>query len=1108
MSDERPFREPCNGESLCGLGPLWSHGTNTAISISGTINTTLVPNPVGGDDIPPYERWTQDFSGGLSCEVHHCAIEVPCSQFQQPFPEQTFGFSGTNNDFSVCHKQGFKNVQAKRCWNGRFGYKDIETSGGADTWIPCSDGTYDSSAVGYRSYKSAPQRTRYLQIDASASWANTTYNYDDPDSPVPTTVTETANVTEVIDSDTGILNPTAFSCSPDKHSNRGIAQLAFAFYHYSDVASRMVTLITPGFFEHVVWTSNSVSLIRDSDSSVAEAVTWDIGAGTFTRDVYSYGIGGGVYEITLHEEFSISDTTLAYHRTETSYTTVGSDPAALDTVLQIDVSGTLSSPITDATIYTDLKALLGYWNLADDVQYPWRQDLKVSVAPLVSRDELSTNEFDSSGFYLPDYGVPITDVFGFTMGDEGWLGDTGAILNPNPDSGVARTAIGFGPDASGETVDIQVSLFSFTAQISCTVIGGSFPSGVSMDGSGHITGTIGDNGRWGVTIEATGSTARTSGEVLGAPKPNGYENYWDFRYLDIRGCCYRPEDNPGFQTWSWYQRGWGGNVSMFNTDASCSLPLTATQWTNFFQSVNKSQGAFIFFNDPVNTYYGSGCVSSEAISGAGDSGALFAGKYAEILEMWPTQNFARPAGDDKYAFDENHVFCAVNLSGSGEGSTWTLTDTLSSLAPPDGTDFSGIWGGPVVDGFYSVASYSGGTLTLDEKVADLPSNWVSKSEVGAVDIDEVSHTDADFCFGKLRFPTAPALLGRCAVTPDVAGTTFTFATPQPNFGMDSSTHQEQIDLYDRTMTLLASSITATRVDDSTFTTVASYPTAKWVQINGSASWYVNDTRPKGYYAFLKWLIDYRGPGESNRLTSQMDCSGTSHVSAPSSFSYPDADCNGTTITVSAPGNGYAQFCQAQDCLPFDRCNPRVVCISPNGESFPNGVTYEFPEDFVCDQQYGNKWWAYVQSTMTDLLWQRPHRPCNIESCAKWTMDSFCAENTGGTCPPGEDAPAPEYFFGHAPQVETSLSVPDTYGMDQDESGPALPSGIQIGWLSPVDNSSGDIAFPPLPPGALQDQGEPGGANVAWNLHASFCASAPGCRFTSYADVPGCPPPEI
>src|SRR6185437_4186768 len=216
-------------------------------------------------------------------------------------------------------------------------------------------------------------------------------------------------------------------------------------------------------------------------------------------------------------------------------------------------------------------------------------------------------------------------------------------------------------------------------------------------------------------------------------------------------------------------------------------------------------------------------------SAAGDAHALWACKYAEALEQWPSQNFAMPAGDAKFWFDENQVFCAVNSSGAGEGSIWTLTNSTTGLAPDDGTDFSGIWGGPVVNGFYNVAGYSAGTLTLGTKVYDVPSNWTSKS-----------NSDEEFCFGKLRWDTRPALLGRIAITPDITGTTMTFAIAQPAFGMNASTHEEQIDLYSSEMILLAENVIAARISDTQFSIPSVQTSAAFATIHGAAKWYVND----------------------------------------------------------------------------------------------------------------------------------------------------------------------------------------------------------------------------------------------------------------------------
>src|SRR5690348_11224835 len=121
--DIRPYREPCDGIILCGVGAIWQHGTNTAQNIPEYLNTTVVTNWTGTGTIPPYERWTQDLSGGDSCEVHFCVLEgAPCAPWPEPIPSNTFASNGSNVDLSVCHKRGFKNVHARRSWHGVFGW--------------------------------------------------------------------------------------------------------------------------------------------------------------------------------------------------------------------------------------------------------------------------------------------------------------------------------------------------------------------------------------------------------------------------------------------------------------------------------------------------------------------------------------------------------------------------------------------------------------------------------------------------------------------------------------------------------------------------------------------------------------------------------------------------------------------------------------------------------------------------------------------------------------------------------------------------------------------------------------------------------------------------
>ncbi len=1073
---------PCEavaGSPLYFFGSPFQHSLAPLLADKFT-NTTVVDNPdteIGGT-VPPYERFTQDLSGDGSCETHHCIEDgpAPCAAWQRPFTDNAFSNTpGDTVNFAVARKTGFKNVMARRAWNGRFGYLNKETGGGAPDTTECCG---DASIASWRGYTSAIDDTKYLSLAIDTSWEQTTYDYSGGGDPTPSTITETMSMTQAIDADSGLYAFSDLTISPNDDRNHALELFSPALWKWSDIVARMTVEISAGLLLTKTCTDNSITLKDDSDR-VVEQVSWDFGAGTFSRQVYQWS-SSSAQLLTTDESVTVSNTEITYSLTASDYNTPGGDPDGISSTTVLTVTGTLATPLTSATIYADVKNLLAEWDLTDDAQYPWRADLKVSIAPLVSRDELTVADF-TANFSVKDFGAPVTDAFGLTLGDDGWVGDCGILLAPDPATGEAIVAIDL-PVTDGSVIDTgPLNPFSFCAATSYTIIGGTLAPGLALDSSnGRISGTATADGHWGVTIQITGAAPAATGAVLGAPKPAGYQNYFDFNFQDMLGCCYRPLDNPGFQTWSWYQNGWGMDVATFNSNSGCHLPLNATQWTNYFESVNKPQGAWIFFADKRQDYFGIGCVSSEAPSGAGDAGALWACKYAEALEQWPSQNFAMPAGDAKFWFDETKVFCAVNASGSGEGSTWTLTDPATQLAPPDDTDFSGLWGGPVVDGFYNVTSYSAGTLTLGTKIYDVPSNWTSKS-----------HSDEAFCFGKLRFASFPSLLGRIAITPEETGTTFTFATAQPAFGMNTATHQEQIDWFDKDMTLLAANVTATRVSDATFTVASGSAavSAAWCMIHNAAKYYINDTSPKGDYAKLEWLADFRSYGEFTRLNGTLDCSSTQ-------VTQPSTNTGGGPVTAATQ---FASFTQTPGCLPFVPCAPKVVCISPNGESFANGITYDFPETFACDEQYGSKWWAFIQSTMTDLFWQRPHRPCNIEPCARWTMDGgTCADDTGGSCPGDEDfdpdeSEPPEYFFGHAPQVEARLTVPANYGAAQDEAAPALPDGIQIGWLSPVDYASGDVAYPPEPPGAESDRGNPAGAATAWDLHNLLCGHV-GCRF--------------
>lgn len=1133
---------PCEavaGQPRYFLGNPHQHGL-APVLVDKYVNVTLVPNPPGA------ERWVDNSAAG-DCASNFCNPEsAPCSQWPPPFMANVFQKQGQVN-FAVGHKTGFKAVQARKYWQGVWSYRNLEGCDGQDN--VCGNPATSS----FRSYQSAPDRTRYLALTINATFEDTV-NGIWADGPLAgttanSTVNGTLDLTYTIDKNSGlpvlsgvsaVPNCSGFTAFPRNNNcspvngclaalggpgwNPNTSNYSVAFWNWQTVVSHMTTYI---------FGSN-------------ETLTFDLAAGSFHRT-----IGDGLGNTLFDEQISISadGTSFQYNSTlnvfgdnQTYQGNIEANSSAPVEVKVVSVTGTLSLPYKDSDVYNEVNGtggmtgLLGMWNLADDEQLPWRTDTFVGVAPLVTRDEAQTNSM-SAGFYAQDFGNPVAnsnnsyDPDTANMPLPTWLGRCGIVPNPDPRSGTAITVIPFSNVAQGTVIPPSQIPNPFNGgAIASYDVSGTWPPGVNFDaGTGTYGGTVDLSGvidpatgepvssaNYGVTITMTGP-ASVTGNIIGAPNPAGYTDYYQFGWLDYRGCCC-PDDSPACDpsnppAWSWYQLGWGKTITQFNLDTgSPCIPGNATNWTNWWEAANKPQGAWMFYNDQTQTPVP--CDSVDP-TGSFNAGAFWACKYAEIPDIWPSQNFARPAGADKYAFDESQpVYCATILSPN----TISLVD-FNGNPPPDGTLFNGIWGGKSVGGFYSGVTHSvAGIVTLGQKVTSVPSNW--QSAAGAQSGGKAD--DTAVCFGMLRFPNCPSLLGRIAITPDAIGTTMSFGVPpsggQPTFGM-AINGQETVDLWDKNMNQIATGVTATRVDDLHFTIAAPQMSAAYVTITGAPKYYMNDGDPKGDYALLEWLSDFRTGGNPNntnsnggefgRLTGVMDCGGAQ---------VPQPTHNAGGGPVTAP---YAFFSQTPGCVPFVPCSPKVICITPNGEQFPGGFTSAFPpmmppgqlpgasDQFYFDDTYGSKWWRWIEVTMTDLLWEPPHPPCGFvkpnadpPETLQWKEDDgSCQQASDETSTDGSETIIHHRFYQHRPQVEARLSVPCNYGNGQNECAPALPAGIQIGWSSPVQGIGQDIALPPVPPGTGA-KGRPGTANTAYHLHALLClANGAGC-YLNYKPV-GC-----
>jgi hypothetical protein len=465
---------------------------------------------------------------------------------------------------------------------------------------------------------------------------------------------------------------------------------------------------------------------------------------------------------------------------------------------------------------------------------------------------------------------------------------------------------------------------------------------------------------------------------------------------------------------------------------------------------------------------------------------LVAVKYAEIIDVWPSQNFARPAGNDKFIFDELKVYGCYDFDGSKFTPYAWVGDVL--VAVTSGVDTSGIWGGSAVGGF--------GTITFDgtyihfTRTMNLPTGWQSASG------------DTDSGFGKLRYPGCPAILGRDSVTAiaDSMGhqpasgswtPTYRFGSNQVNYGLGISSPTESLDFYDINMSLIATQ-TATRVSDTVFTTTAPVASAEFVMVHGNpAQWYVNDTSTKGDFATLEWLWDWRTNGEYGRLAGETDCDG-SHPSGPGAENYE-----------------FASFTASAQCLPFNACTPKVCYFGFDEEDFKNAVFVPMPDDFVIDERYGSRWQGMVVPVMTDIFWARPHRPFSVNDPIfgptpfdPGTPYPFVWTEDNGSCQisTGEDG---IIYYAHEPQVECRLALPGNYGPMQNQTPPEPPSDTEtLGFISPVTNADGQQ--PPNAPGidvSTSADGFPNGVATAWLFHELLCANA-ACEQFQY-HYPGC-----
>jgi len=561
------------------------------------------------------------------------------------------------------------------------------------------------------------------------------------------------------------------------------------------------------------------------------------------------------------------------------------------------------------------------------------------------------------------------------------------------------------------------------------------------------------------------NATKYDGSIVGAPYPAGYGynsdgsfgGIFDFGHENYGPCP--GDDSPDF----WAVQSYGAWTPNY-------LPANCPQWTREDIATRFPGAGHLLYNFLLNP--------EEQRSGL----PVVLQKWAEIDETWQSYNCARPAGADRFTFDETTsggtslVYQVKSGYAHGTGDTIVLTDNMgNALAPGLPAINSGdIWGGQSVGGFYHITSAGTSQVLLGQKIFNVPTGWNTAPGCN----------DAATAFGRLRFPSCPGILGRVAVSA-VTNASPCHLTLQPSpYLAVNLTAPEYVDICAADMTVLASNVQITRVSDTDFTVPTAYATIAAAMFVVSVTlhdgttpgthYYWDDQYPKGDYLILEWGFDYRAFAETARINTLISqCASKS--GGPFTTCTEGLDCTALGSTQTVPFSAYNSFIQTAGCMPVNPCAPPVICISPNGEVFPNGITVPFPTILDFDAEYGTRWQAAPMTSMGDPLWQVPHNPPPPDDpITGLPLGNFTWSMDDGSCKSASASP-PTSFYPHMPVVEARATLPANGGPAQNETAPALPAGVTIGFTSPVTNADSQTAYAPSP-----------GSATSWTFHDAAC----------------------
>lgn len=438
MSRKSPdILPPCGGVPIITSGPCFQHYTSSSEHVPIYQNVTRVVDYHSEDwsptGIPPYERpwdlrnqycWPYK-AGGNDCLVQqnngagatgNPSRDLPTTCSFLGFgtiPPDTIPFTVSESVYhncflkttssvtmASCRLVGFKTLLATKVWQGREIYTSKDHGQYYDSFDWCCN-------CYVKNYVDAPSTTKYLKIEGSVNYQYIGHNFwDDEDY----TITATANGTHEINRYSGLSTHTETSAS----SVEGPIPYEFDEEEWANIARGF---LTAGNTYAGTYLMNFYCNIISKEMSYFTPTDID-GGGNHWKITWAYGENAGAEAVL---EINLSNWTLTYsHETEywdgeindykkfvdrTDSISFGANtmthnhmdygecpihPDAGNGKYIYSLSFTLSNPYTSHDCISDWKNLISnYWNLGDDVQYPWRyvQYRNNRAAPVVGYDE-------------------------------------------------------------------------------------------------------------------------------------------------------------------------------------------------------------------------------------------------------------------------------------------------------------------------------------------------------------------------------------------------------------------------------------------------------------------------------------------------------------------------------------------------------------------------------------------------------------------------------------------------------------------------------------------------------------------------------------------------